>query len=102
MDRLDDLGVCIDSIDDAIFELIARRTHLARRAGDVKRRERLPLRRPEVEKERIDRIAVLATEKELDPKIIRNIWEILIEYAVSLQEADNPSPGGRKELRVGW
>lgn len=71
MNSLDGLRVRIDSIDDAIVELLAERFRLTDSVGQYKAAHQLAARDPSREAAQLERITALAEQNGLDPEFAR-------------------------------
>ena len=68
----------IESIDNEIVELLARRLRLGQRTGELKRIAGLPILDPTREAAVIRRVAAVAREAGLPPEPVREVfWQIV-------------------------
>lgn len=78
---LAELGKCrdeIESIDNQIVDLLARRLTLGKRTGDLKRTAGLPILDPTREAAVIRRVGERARDASLPPEAVREIfWQIV-------------------------
>jgi len=79
MRSLEEIRKEIEEIDREIVELIAKRTNLAREIVEAKKREGLKVEVEDEEQKKkvIGRAIKLATEKNIDPSSVKEIFEIL-------------------------
>lgn len=73
----------IDSVDEEIIELISKRTELAAKIGELKRKDGIPAKDEKREKEVIAKFCDKAEEFGLDRKTAEKIVKLLIEQAMS-------------------
>lgn len=85
-DSLDDLRVQIDTIDDELVDLLARRQGLVARVADVKARTNLPLRDVLREARQVARLAGRARTAGLDELFVVRVLREVIEHSVRMQE----------------
>lgn len=78
---IEDYRTMIDSIDREIVEGIARRTDIARKIGDEKEKQDLPVRDPDREQAIRNHIHDLFVEHELPEEYADDVAEIL--FAIS-------------------
>jgi chorismate mutase len=76
----------IDSIDGQILDLLAERTAVVRKIGEIKRDEGMPVCVEAREQQLLDRIAELAKEKGLSGDDAREIFKSIIKSSRNEQE----------------
>lgn len=86
MDTLETNRAEIDAIDDQIIDLLARRTDIVRRVAQYKAENNIPAVLPDRVKEVRESAAEKAGDRGLDPDIVRQMYQILIEYSCNLEE----------------
>lgn len=86
MDDLAALRREIRDADEVMFRAIARRLKAARRIGELKRRQGLPLRNYDVEAEVIREARRLCKKLKLDQELGEDVMRTLIRAAVHVQE----------------
>ncbi len=104
MTELDDLRDEIRDIDSQLLELVQKRNQAARRVGDLKRKQKLPLQNFEVEKSVLDHALGRAAKLGLHEETARSLVRLLIQSALRVQERDPrhfPPKSGRTALVVG-
>lgn len=87
----------IKRLDAAILDAARRRIELARRVGDVKLEQGLPLRNYRVEAEVIDDARRVAAELGVSERLAEEIMKLLIAEAVRAQEVDRRATARRAE-----
>lgn len=104
-DELSDLREEIASIDSEVIRLVARRTELAARLGDLKRRRGTGIRDFAHEKEVVDRARRFASAAGLSESLAENLMLELIRSSLTVQEQDQvraeSSGSGRSALVIG-
>lgn len=104
-DEVADLRRQIAEIDEQIIGLVARRTDLAARVGELKRQRALPIRDFAIEKEIIDRARRIASDAGLTEDLAENLMLELIKASLAVQEQDRvraaSSGTGRSALVIG-
>jgi chorismate mutase/prephenate dehydratase len=78
MNELLELRKKIDEIDEKIVNLLAERTNLIRRIGQLKRELKLPIKDLKREREIYSRIIKIAKDKGLNESFVKNIFEEII------------------------
>ncbi len=86
MSRLDELRSRIRRLDEAIVELVALRTEVAREIGREKKQAGIPLRDWNVERQVLERAGRLAEELRLPPEAVRSLMQVLIATSRAEQE----------------
>ena len=86
---LDGLRERIRKLDGEILERAAERVGLARRAGEIKRRLKLPTVDYPQEREVLQRARDAATERGLDPAVAEDLLAGLIRASVMAQDEDS-------------
>ncbi|MDR9411645.1 MAG: chorismate mutase [Haloquadratum sp.] len=82
---LEELRAEIAEIDHELVELIARRTYIAETIASVKQQQDLPTTDRDQEGRVTTRAAELADRFQLDPEVVRRVFEELIELNKSSQ-----------------
>lgn len=75
----------IDKIDNKLIELLAKRLSIVKELGGYKRQNSLEIFDPEREKELILRMEKLARDKQLDPKFVRELMQLILRYSKQTQ-----------------
>ncbi len=89
MTDLDDLRERMRRIDLDLVRLAAERIDLARRVGESKRRNKLPVVDYAQERMVLDRAVRAAEERGLDPRVAEDLFARLIQAAVTVQDEDS-------------
>lgn len=82
---LEELREKIDLVDNKIVELLALRKELVLKVADKK----LTIDRVRDSKREamvLEKIAFLARQKDLEPKLIQKIYRLLMDYSVKIQK----------------
>ena len=82
---LEEVRQGIDIIDYQLVELLAKRTQLVSLIGPLKQSQE-SVRDPARERQVLDRVRKNAQKKGVDPGLLENIYEMLFDYFVKLQE----------------
>ena len=82
---LKDVRAEIQKIDDQIIELIAKRTGLAEKVLDAKKRGRVEINDEEQNRAVLKRAVEAATERGMDAGAVKRIYEVLIEMSIERQ-----------------
>ncbi|MDI6859023.1 MAG: chorismate mutase [Methanocellales archaeon] len=82
---LKDVRAEIQKIDDQIIELMAKRTGLAEKVLDAKRKERVEINDEEQNRAVLKRAVEVATERGMDAGAVKRIYEVLIEMSIERQ-----------------
>lgn len=86
MDRITILRGKIDEIDGEILNLLKERVETSRLIGKIKKEIAMPIRDPEREREKYQRILRQASELGLNVEVIREIYKNIISMSVKAQE----------------
>ena len=81
-DTMAELRAGIDALDDALIDLLARRSEYIDRAVVLKTREGLPPRTVGRVAEVLRRVRDAAETKNLDPRLVEALWTVLIEWGI--------------------
>ena len=76
----------INDLDDRIIDLLAERLEVIREVGHLKAEKGVPAVIPERVEEVRERNAERASEKGLDPELVRELYTRLIDYSCNLEE----------------
>ena len=95
MDDVDRIRDRIDELDQEIVRLLKNRYENARLLGRIKQKRGLDYRDPEREKIILRKIERTATSLDIDPKIIRPIFEQIFALSVEAQH-DHHEKSGKK------
>lgn len=88
---LDTLRNEIKQIDDNIVRLIANRINIVRDIGKIKIQLDLPVKNENVEQANLKRLTALANEMKVSPDLINEIYLLVKNYAILVQEEDRTS-----------
>lgn len=88
MSELDNIRKQIAALDARILEQIAARLQLARRAGQLKRIQRIAITDSEVEELIIQENIRIGRSLQLPEQLVREITALLIAYATRVQQED--------------
>ncbi|MHA1975870.1 MAG: chorismate mutase [Candidatus Hodarchaeales archaeon] len=87
--ELDELRSHLSDIDQQIIELISQRISLVPDITRYKKEHNISIFQPEREKQMHSKYWKLAVEKRINPEIIRQVFEIIIEETRNLQFRGN-------------
>ncbi|KUF09815.1 hypothetical protein AVJ23_15310 [Pseudoponticoccus marisrubri] len=82
-----ELRVSIDAIDDALMDLLAERFRHTDRAPALKAREGIAARAPGRVQAVLDHVRSKATDRDVDPEVVAEMWRIMIEAVIAQEEA---------------
>ena len=85
-EKLEEYRKEIAEIDNQILTLIRARLQIAKKIGEIKRQQNLPVTNLKVEAEVISRAVKLARKTGLNEDFTINLIKLLIAEAVSVQE----------------
>jgi len=86
MKLLEDNRRKIDSIDDQIVDLLARRLGVIHDVAILKKQNNIPAILPDRVNEVIERCVLRAVEKGVDPDLVRALYTTIIDHACVLEE----------------
>lgn len=78
---LDELRDEIEEIDRDIVESIARRTYVAESIAQVKEERGMEIHDPDREQDVLERVADRADSLDVDPEVVREVFELLMEMS---------------------
>jgi chorismate mutase len=81
-DELLTLREKIDSIDEEMLDLLARRFNITARVGELKAESGLDSIDPVREQEKLERLRALAEDKSLNSEFILDLYQILFDEVV--------------------
>lgn len=84
-DELEELRGKIDSVDDNLLELLARRMEISREIGEYKRKHRIPVLQMERYNDLMDRRVEEGKEMGLTPEFVRHLLALIHEESVKIQ-----------------
>lgn len=87
--ELDEIRSHLLEIDQQIIELLSQRISLVPNLVRYKREHNISIFQPEREKQMHSKYWKLAVEKRINPEIVRQIFEIIIEETRKLQFRSN-------------
>jgi chorismate mutase/prephenate dehydrogenase len=93
-DDLDALRERIRRLDERLLGAVAERLALARRAGELKRRDGLPVVDYAQEKAVLDRAREGAAARGLDPRVAEDLFQRLIRASLTAQDEDSVRHAG--------
>lgn len=76
----------IDAIDETLVSLLAERFEIVRAVGRLKARNNIPVVQSTRAEEVKDRVAAMASQKNLDPAFVRHLYDIMIDHAHTLED----------------
>ncbi|MBG0811801.1 chorismate mutase [Methylosinus sp. H3A] len=85
-DEMSDVRATIDSLDDELVALLARRQRQIERAAAVKPSLGIPARVPERVDEVLARVAAAAEREGLAGEVAQALWRALIEWSIAHEE----------------
>ncbi len=85
MKKLEDVRAEIETIDQEIIKLIAKRTELAKDVLEAKKLNKMPINDENRNQEVMEKVANISTECGLDAGEVKNIFKILIKMSIERQ-----------------
>lgn len=73
----------LDDIDGAIISLLAQRFEVTRQVGELKKSHHMPAQDPAREQRQMERIAVLASDVDLNIEMTRCVFRVIIDQVVA-------------------
>ena len=89
MQKIHDLRLKIDEVDQKLLDLIKERLELVKEIGQLKKESGIKVVDRAREEEILDRLEVLAKKKSIELEIIKRIWKILIEISYEIEGEKN-------------
>jgi chorismate mutase len=86
--RIEELRLEVDSIDEHIIELLGKRMEIAKKMGDLKRKNNVSTLQPERWKEIIQSRVTMGSEQKLSGEFIFQLFQAIHEEAIQQQEND--------------
>jgi chorismate mutase len=86
----------IDELDNRIIDLLSERTDIVREVGAFKTRENIPVILQDRIEEVLDRVALMAEEKNLDVQLIRDIYASIIDYSCGIEASIRENIGAEE------
>lgn len=86
MKDLNDLRIEIDKLDSEMLNLLAKRLSLVQRVGEYKKANNLPPLQPQRWQQVLEKLKLDAGELNLNQQLIEDVWNLIHEHALSLEE----------------
>jgi len=87
-DRITELRDEINGLNVQIVDLLERRVEVARRIGEAKREQNLPIVDRAREGAVYKRVRELATERGLDPESVEKVFREIVDLSTRAQQED--------------
>ncbi len=84
--QLDELRKEIDSLDEELFRILAKRMGLVMQVAEYKKKNGIPLKQPEREKQLIEQKKMLAGELGLSEAFVEKICRAVIDESLRIEE----------------
>ncbi len=81
MDKIKELRLKIDEVDERILELFKKRMEVAGEIGVIKKENRISVQDRKRERELMDNLEQKAQKRGLDQSLVKNIWKYLIKLS---------------------
>ena len=78
----------IDKINIELIDLLCKRTKLAKKIGQIKKEQKLPIRNKKREKEMLQKLKSIAKKKNIDEQVINNVFKTIIEYTIQIEKGE--------------
>lgn len=75
-----ELRIELDSLNEEIVSLLAKRRALTQQVAALKKREKLPVFDGNREKLQIEKVRVIAEKYAIDPDVVEKLFEIYVAY----------------------
>lgn len=85
-DQLSVFRLTIDELDKQMLTLLARRFEVVHAIGEVKSNAGLPYRDDQRWQSMLARIVKQSREMDLDPEFIKQLYDLIHEHSVALEE----------------
>ena len=89
MDTINGLRKIIDDIDGQILDLIKSRLDVVKEIGEVKKINKINIVDEGREQEIFDNLIKKAKEKNINPDVVKKIWDSLLEAAYKVEGDEN-------------
>lgn len=93
MDKIKDLRLKINKIDEKLFELIVERMDFAKEIGEIKKVNGLGIVDKDREKEVIDQLITKANKKRINSDLVKKVWKVLMEISYEIETSSEPHKG---------
>ncbi len=81
MDKIKELRLKIDEVDERILKLLKKRMELAGEIGVIKKENGISVQDRKRERELMDNLEQKAQKRGLDQSLVKNIWKYLIKLS---------------------
>ena len=81
MDKIKELRLKIDEVDERILELFKKRMEVAGEIGVIKKENGISVQDRKRERELMDNLEQKAQKRGLDQSLVKNIWKYLIKLS---------------------
>lgn len=85
MQKIKDLRLKIDEIDEKLLELIVKRLKTVKEIGKVKRENGIVVIDKDREKEIMDKLTKKAKNSGINPEVIKKVWKVLMKISYELE-----------------
>jgi chorismate mutase-like protein len=85
---ISELRIAIDSVDQELIILLARRLALVEQVGKVKKEQNLPALQQDRWLQVLEKNKKLAEEAGISEQLISDIWELIHREALKIEEAE--------------
>lgn len=83
---IDELRDQIDQCDDQIMQALNRRLEIVQQVAKYKKEHQLPVRQPQRMTELTERLIKQYSSETLSPALIKKIYQLIMEYAIELEQ----------------
>lgn len=89
MKQIEDLRIKIDEVDEKVLALIIERLDLVEKIGELKKENGIEIVDEDREQQVLNKLTGLASEKNIDPEIIKKVWKTLMEVSYQIEGEKN-------------
>lgn len=89
MQKIKELRLNIDEVDQKILALIIERLNLVKKIGDLKKENGIEILDGKREEQVLSKLTILASEKNIDTEIIKKVWKTLMEVSYQIEGEKN-------------
>lgn len=89
MNKIKDLRLKIDEVDEKLLELVIKRLQIVQEIGRAKNEEGIGIIDKNREEVVLEKLTTQAEKKGIDPEIVKKIWKVLIEISYYVEGGKN-------------
>lgn len=93
MQKINDLRLKIDEVDEQLLELVIKRLQIVQEIGRAKSEEGIGIIDKNREQAVLEKLTRQAEEKGIDPEIVKKVWKVLMEISYEIETSSEPHKG---------